>query len=144
MTEPKTVTVVVALVTNPDGKLLLSWNPMWGGFSLPMTKVADGPPAETVARAAVRAAAEVVGRPVRVANGHKPRNTRDLLLSARDKEVKNYVYTVVRVEVHPDFVGHAGSGFWAAPEGLASGEYQPATDSVPPVVAELRDWGWID
>lgn len=144
MTDPKTVPVVVALVTDADGRVLMTWNPRWGGFTLPMTKPEDGRPAEAVERAAVRAAAEVVGRPVRRVNGTKPRTTRDLLRSARDAEVKNYVYAVVPVELHPDFAGHAGRGFWAAPDRLACGDYHPTTDSVLPLVAELREWGWID
>lgn len=67
------VDVAVVLITDPRGeRLLADYNPSWGSFTLPMTKVRDLPPAapgaapvaESTTHAAARAAAEVFGRPI--------------------------------------------------------------------------------
>jgi len=52
--------------------------------------------------------------------------------------------TVVPIEVHPDFAADVGAGaaFWADPAKLDA-EYKPLTDTVAPLLAELRNWGWI-
>jgi ADP-ribose pyrophosphatase YjhB (NUDIX family) len=146
MNDPETLRIAVALVMSESRRILLAWNHHWQGFALPMTKIDAGPPAETPELAAARAAAETLQLPARVVPGRSGQAMRMLQLSGRDGEIKNYVYTVVPIEVHPDF--HAAPRdhrptIWAPVAKLAAGEYQPLTSSVQPVLDACREWGWL-
>ena len=144
MAEPKTISVVVAFVADAAKRVLLAWNDKWGGFTLPMTKPDAGPPVETDDAAALRVAAETLRVPVRLVAGRTARKTRELLLGGRDSIIKNYVYTVVPVEIHPDFAAALPAApLWVAPRKIEEGEYGPLTDSVQPLFAEFREWRWI-
>ena len=65
------VEVAAVLIVRED-KVLLTYNPLWRAFTLPMTKLGQLPPAtpnspatlETPQHAAIRAATEALGRPL--------------------------------------------------------------------------------
>src|SRR5262245_23810281 len=64
------VEVAVALVTDPGQRVLLTLNEGWGAFTLPMTGRRRGAGGnEPWARAALRAAVEALGVPVRAVEG---------------------------------------------------------------------------
>ena len=96
------VEVAVALVMNKALEILWVFNPKWGVFALPMTKRrksnGEMEPAEN---AAARAAAEVLGAPVRV--GPHWTAIPELKLSGRDGAVRRYAYDVFRVHPQQDF-----------------------------------------
>src|SRR5947209_19893742 len=98
------VEVAVAAVTNPEGQLLWVSNDRWGSFTLPMSKRRRGPKLlEPPQRAAMRAAAEALGVPVRV--GPRWAVLPELHLSERSYAVRRYSYEVFPAEPHPDFAG---------------------------------------
>lgn len=145
MSEPMSVRVVVGLIVHPEKGVLLKWNPKWGAFTFPLTKPNVSIPKEDDMDAAVRAGAEALGVPVRVVEGETPRKTRELLRSERDSVVKNYIYTVVPIEAHPDFANKplpAGS-LWFNPEKLAAKEYAPISETVYALLEELNEWNWL-
>lgn len=146
MTDPERLRIAVALVMSDAQRLLLFWNEKWQGFALPMTKPHSGPPGESPEQAAVRAAAEALCLPARVIPGRGSHTTRTLQLSARDGQIKDYVYTIVPVEVHPDYHGSLRDSqrvVWMPVDKLTAGEYQPLTTSVKPILDECREWGWL-
>ena len=69
-TAPK-LDVAVALIIDPQLRLLWTWNARWGAFALPMTKLRKGEGvSEDPQHAAARAGAEALGVPVeRLAEG---------------------------------------------------------------------------
>lgn len=146
MFDPQTVQIAVALVKLNKDQVAIAWNDNWGAFVVPMTKLDETPPAETPEKAAVRAAAEVIGVPCRVVPGQAGKAMRKLQLSNRDGEIKDYHFTVVPVEVHPDFqsasIAHRPVLF-ASADKLQSGEYQPVSPSVKPVLDACLEWGWV-
>jgi hypothetical protein len=146
MFEPENVHIAVALVKMSDSKLAIAWNGSWDAFVLPMTKLSAGPPAEKAEQAAVRAAAEVFQLPCRVVPGKAGKEMRMLQLSASNSELKNYCFTVVPVEIHPDFKYAPLGGrpvVFADFAKLQSGEYQPVSPSVKPILDECVEWGWF-
>jgi hypothetical protein len=146
MADPKKLRIAVAFMMSDAKRLLLHWNEKWQAFALPMSKPNAGPPAETFEQAAIRAAAEALLLPTRTVAERDSRATRSLQLSARDGHIKDYVYTVVPVEVHPDFRGLSPDSrpvIWMPIGKLLAGEYQPLTCSVKPILDECRAWGWL-
>lgn len=128
---PQSVEVSVVLIRDANGRLLLDYNDEWMAFTLPMSKVHDLPPEveggptapESVLAAAVRAAAEVLGRPLppgalREIAAEVPPYSRSL----RDGKWKRYAFHLFTVTVngtaHP-LPGHVA--VWLTPsevEGL--------------------------
>ena len=138
--DPKNLNIAVALIKLGEGKVALTWNQKWGAFAFPMTKIDAGPPAESAEQAALRAAAEVLQLPVRVVAGQTSRTMRALQLSDSDGQIKDYHFTVVQVEVHPDFAEASISSrplLFASIEQLQAGEYQPMSPSVKSIIDEL-------
>ena len=137
--DPKNVQIAVALLKLGKDKVALTWNDNWGAFALPMTKIDTGKPAETAEHAALRAAAEVLQLPVRVAAGQAAKAMRALQLSDRDGEIKDYHFHVVPVEIHPDFaavsINHRPVIF-ATVDHLQTGDIQPISPSVKPIIDE--------
>ena len=146
MFDPQNVQIAVALVKLDQNRLAIAWNEIWDAFVLPMTKIDAGPPAETAEQAAVRAAAEVFQLPCRVVPGKAGQAMRKLQLSSRDGELKDYHFTVVPVEIHPDFSSTSLAYrpvFFAAATKLLNGEYQPLSPSVNPILEACVEWGWL-
>ena len=146
MFDPQNVQIAVALVKLDQQRLALTWNDNWQAFVLPMTKLDAGPPAETAEQGAVRAAAEVFQLPVRVVSGKAGKAMRKLQLGQRDGELKDYHFTVVPVEIHPDFrnatIAHRPVVI-ADLKKLHDGEYQPISPSVKPILDACVEWGWL-
>jgi len=147
MSEISKVRVAVALVMPEPGKVLLAWNQPWQAFTLPMTKISLVPPAEeSPTDAAIRAAAEALRVPIRVVAGKSLQTTRELRLSDRDGVIRDYLYSVVPVEPHPDFgpAARACPGtFLVSLAQVDANEYQPLSPSVKCVMNECRAWGWL-
>jgi hypothetical protein len=146
MAEPKSVPIAVALVIMEQGKVAIAWNKKWEAFVLPMTKPDAGPPRETAEQAAVRAAAEVFQLPCRTISGKSGKAMRNLQLSNRDGEIKDYHFTIVPVEVHPDFQSvtvNGCSALFTSTEKLHAGEYQPQSPSVKLILDACLEWGWL-
>jgi hypothetical protein len=138
--DPKNLNIAVALIKMGRDKVALTWNDKWGAFVFPMTKIAAGPAAESAEDAALRAAAEVLQLPVRVVAGQTSRKMRTLQLSDSDGQIKDYHFTVVHIEVHPDFAAASISDrpvIFAPIDQLQAGEYQPISPSVKPILDEL-------
>lgn len=126
------VDVAVVLVTDARGeRLLADYNAHWQCFSLPMTTVGELPGAapgaagtpEPPSRAAARAAAEVLGRPL--PPGVMTRLNVDIppyQRSGRDGTWKRYsyeIYALKAADPHP-LPGHAA--VWLTPGELQEGE----------------------
>ena len=142
---PAQPSIAVALVLASKGHLLLAWTSSWGSFTLPMTKLHLEQPAETPEQAGLRAAAEVLGVPVRHMRGREARFARGHLRSPRDGEIKDYQYHVVAVEAHPDFALQVSQQpfVWANVATLRNGDYHPISKSVETLLQECAEWGWI-
>jgi 8-oxo-dGTP pyrophosphatase MutT (NUDIX family) len=138
------VQVAVALVTNRNDHVLLIFNDRWGTFNLPMTKRRRGRLAnEPMSRAAVRAAAEALGVPVRrVEEEHSQLAAR--LQSGRQLSVKSYAYDVYHLEPHPDFAARVQirqPHLWLSPHLILSGAYEPISESTRTILrAVLADF----
>jgi hypothetical protein len=138
------VETAVALVTNRNKHVLLVLNELWGAFSLPMTRRRRGKlENEPMPRAAVRAAAEALGVPVRPVEGQRHRLAAQLQ-SGRQLMVKNYSYDIYHVEPHPDFADQLQirrPHLWLSPHRVLSGEYEPISESARVIVrAVLEDF----
>ena len=148
MFDPPKPSIAVGFVTDPQGRLLLTWNDKWQAFTIPMTKIDTEPPAETVAQAAVRAVSEVLGVPTRAIPG-KQKDIgvmRALQKSERDAQIKDYQYQVAQIEIHPDFASITPThhpSIWVDVSKLQRGEYQPVSPSVERVLQNCIEWGWI-
>jgi hypothetical protein len=128
------VDVAVALVTDPNQRVLLTLNAGWGSFTLPMTRRRQGRQGnEPPSRAVLRAAAETLGTPVRLAEssrGPKPLLAR--LESGQQLVDKIYAFHVFHVEPHPDFADRLQihpSHLWLSPHLVLSGIYEPVSES---------------
>ena len=91
-----------------------------------MTKRRTSPAGlEPACRTAARAAAEVLGVPVCVDD--RESTFAELKLSGRDGVVRHYVYEIVRVQPHPDFVGvlQRPDLLWLTEEQVFSGDFLP-------------------
>lgn len=145
MSEYPVVSIGVALMKF-DGRLALTWNERWGAFVLPMTKQDSGPPAETAEEAAVRAASDVFRLPTRVVAGQAAQAVRHTWRGGSDGQLKDYHFTVVPVEVHPDFAAVAAGSdraVLADVDKLQSGEYQPLSPSMKTILTACVEWGWL-
>lgn len=143
--DPKNVQIAVALMVTDDG-MAVAWNENWDAFVLPMTKIGDGLPAETAEQAAVRAMAEVLQLPVQVVPGQTAKQMRTLQMSDRDGELKDYRFTVVPTQIHPDFATASivdRQVIFASADKLQAGEYQPMSPSVKPIIDECVAWSWV-
>ncbi len=139
------VEVAVALVTDTNKRVLLTFNDRWGSFTLPMTRRRRGPQAnETTIRAAPRAAAEALGVPVRLAEPAQKRLP-GRLESERQLVNKIYTYQVFHIEPHPDFAGALQMRqphVWLSPHWILSGAYEPISESARFILKNLlRDFG---
>lgn len=146
MFDPETIQIAVALVKLAPDKVAVSWNGKWDAFVLPLTKLDTTPPAESAEQAADRAAAEVFQLPCRVVPGKAGQAMRKLQLGQRDGQLKDYHFTVVPVEVHPDFRSVSLSNrdlLFVAADKLLSGEYQPVSPTVQPILEACLEWGWL-
>jgi ADP-ribose pyrophosphatase YjhB (NUDIX family) len=128
------VDVVVALVTDPTQRVLLTLNENWGSFTLPMTRRRRGRQInEPPTRAALRAAAEAVGVPIRlVEESRSPRSLPARLESSRQLVDKIYTYSVFHIEPHPDFADRLQirqPHLWLSPHLVLSGIYEPISES---------------
>ncbi|QDU18938.1 NUDIX domain-containing protein [Urbifossiella limnaea] len=147
MAEPfPVVDVAVVLIADPRGeRLLADFNPDWGSFTLPMSKVAVLPPAspgaaptaESPARAAARAAAEVFGRPVDAAALVKLHaEVPPYQQSGRDGEWKRYRYHLFasRVGAEPrPLPGHVA--VWLTPAEFT--DHEPVSETARHVLAVM-------
>ena len=104
-----------------------------------MTKISSGPLAESAEQAAIRAMAEVLQLPTQVVAGKAGKQMRTLQLSDRDGELKDYHFTVVPVQIHPDFATASIADrpvIFASADKLQAEDYQPMSPSVKPIVNE--------
>jgi len=113
------VEVAVVVITDAQGRFLADYNEAWGGFTLPMSSLhdvparvpVDKPTPESPQNAAIRAAAEVLGRPVSP-GALVPLNIEvaPWNQSGRDGQWKRYQYRLFQLKI--DFApqplpGHA-------------------------------------
>jgi len=121
-TDDPRIEVAAALVMDSDLRILWTWNPSWGVFAWPMTKVRFG---ESPRQAVERAVAEVFGTPA-CAGQALPRRA-DLYVSDRDNTVKLYCYHIHRAEPHSRYstatpiVPHT----WLTASEALSGDFRP-------------------
>jgi hypothetical protein len=134
------VEAAVALVTNPNNHILLVLNEHWGKFSLPISKRRRGKLGnEQMPQAAMRAAVEALGVPVRLVEGNHKRLPVELQ-SGRQMVIKNYSYDVYHVEAHPDFVDRLhirAPHLWLSPHLILSGVYEPISESARIIVRSV-------
>jgi hypothetical protein len=126
--------VAVALVTDANQRVLLTLNDHWGSFTFPMTRRRRGRQVnERPTRAALRAATEAVGVPVRLVEADRgPRPLLARLNSGRQLLDKFYNYLVYHIEPHPDFAGQLQvrqPHLWLSPHLVLSGMYEPISES---------------
>ena len=104
------VEVSVVLIEDAKGRLLVDYNEPWSGFTFPMTKVRDlpasspnseAPVKETALAAALRAAAEVLGRPLLSdALTQLPVELPPYTQSNRDGQWKRYTFHLFTLTMH--------------------------------------------
>jgi len=138
------VETAVALVTNRNNQVLLVLNDAWAAFITPMTKRRRGKlENEPMPRAAIRAAVEALGVPVRLVEGEHRRLSAQLQ-SGRQVVTKNYLYDIYHVEPHPDFGDRLNirqPHLWLSPHLVLSGVYEPISESARVIVrAVLKDF----
>ncbi len=138
------VEAAAALVTNRNNQVLLVLNDRWGAFVCPMTKRRRGKlENEPMPRAAIRAAVEALGVPVRLVKGEHRRLSAQLQ-SGRQVLTKNYLYDIYHVEPHPDFAEGLNirqPHLWLSPHLVLSGVYEPISESARVIVrAVLKDF----
>lgn len=132
------VDVAVVLIADPRGeRMLADYNPGWGSFTLPMTKVGELPPAAPGGAAA----AEVLGRPVAAAALVRlDVDVPPYQQSGRDGAWKRYRYhlfaTRLEIDPHP-LPGHAA--VWLTPAEWATHEPVAPTARHVLAVASLAD-----
>jgi 8-oxo-dGTP pyrophosphatase MutT (NUDIX family) len=136
------VNVSVAIVTDQNKRVLLTYSDNWGMFTLPMARRLQGQRTkEPATRAAIRAAAEVLGVPVRLAEEHQgPKRVLARLESGRQLEDKIYTYFVYHVEPHPDFADGLQIRqpfLWLSPHLILSGAYDPISESARFILREV-------
>ncbi|WP_339743730.1 hypothetical protein [uncultured Rubinisphaera sp.] len=131
-----------------EGRTLLTWNDNWGAFSLPMTKIRTWPgpsgsvdeDSESAQQAAIRAAAEGLGRPLQ--SSEIPDQPVELELqpyshrSHRDGQWKRYSREVFVFELEVDLSSFSGNGVWLTPEEVSS--MQPISQTAQEVLKVLK------
>jgi hypothetical protein len=136
------VEAAVALVTNRSKEVLLVLNDPWGAFSPPITKRRRGKlENEPMPRAALRAAVEALGVPVRLVEGEHRRLAAQLQ-SGRQLAIKNYVYEIYHVEPHPDFADRLQirqPHLWLSPHLVLSGAYEPISESARVILRDVLE-----
>ena len=138
--EPDRVEIALAFIEIEPRRVVLAWSENWESFVFPMTKLGS----DTPERAAVRAAAEVFQLPCRAVAGKREQVKRSLQLSGSDGKLKDYHFTIVSVEVHPDFHRVAldrPSILVADYDKLLAGEYQPLSPTVKTMLESTIQWG---
>jgi len=128
------VNVSVAIVTDQNKQVLLTFDDNWGMFTLPMSRRRQGLQVkEPATRSVIRAAAEVLGVPVRLVDKDRgPKRVLARLESGRQLKDKVYTYDVYHVEPHPDFAGRLQIRqpfLWLSPHLVLSGAYEPISES---------------
>ncbi len=139
------VPVAVALVTNENQEILWVFNDKWGEFALPMKRFFPGQDGiDESPAAALRAAAEALGVPVRLVENRSTQHAFEAF-SQRQLTTKYYAYNLFRVEPHPDFAGRLAirqPHLWLTPHLALSGEYEPLSRSSRGIVFHtLEDFG---
>ena len=143
--EPKIIRIAVALMMTDHG-VAITWSENWDAFVLPMTKIATGARAENPEQAAVRALAEVLRVPCQIEPGQTSHEMRQLQLSDRDGEIKDYQFVIVPVRIHPDFANttiRPHSVIFATGDKLQAGEYQPMSPSTKLIIDECASIGLV-
>ena len=147
---PPSVHLAVSVLI-ADKKLLIDWNPRWGCFTLPMTKIrqwhnAGGhvdPESETPLSAAIRAAAEALRRPL--SQSELPTTPEELELqpyshrSYRDGKWKRYGRTVF--VIRPADPIPAQDLAWVTPDEVET--CRPISPTAIEVVRALRAAGIV-
>jgi hypothetical protein len=136
------VNVSVAVVTDRNKQVLLTFNDDWGMFSLPMAgrrQTERGK--EPATRAAIRAAAEALGVPVRLVDKDQgPKRVLARLESGRQLKDKVYSYDVYHAEPHPDFDDRLQIRqpfLWLSPHLVLSGTVDPISESARFILREV-------
>jgi 8-oxo-dGTP pyrophosphatase MutT (NUDIX family) len=96
---------------------------------------------EPMPQAAIRAAVEALGVPVRLVEGDHRRLSANLR-SGRQLQVKNYIYDVYHVESHPDFADRhqiRQPHLWLSPHLVLSGAYEPISKSARVIIRAVLD-----
>jgi hypothetical protein len=136
------VDVAVALVTDVNNRVFLTFNDGWGSFTLPMTKRRRGAQAnEPVVHSVRRAAAEALGVPVRLA-GPLQKRLPVRLESGRELVEKIYTYGIAHFEPHPDFARDLQirrPHLWLSPHAILSGAYEPISESARMIIRSVLD-----
>ncbi|MFI5459732.1 MAG: hypothetical protein ACHRXM_30270 [Isosphaerales bacterium] len=136
------VDVAVALVTDDNQRVLVTFHESWGMFTLPMTRRRRGSQSpEPRKRAVLRAAVHALGVPVRLVE-EGPRRVLGRLQSGRQLVDKIYTYNVFHVEPHPDFAGRLQiqqPHLWLSPHLILSGAYEPISESARFILRSVLD-----
>ena len=142
---PPHVNLSISVVIS-DGKILVDWNPRWGCFTLPMTKIREwhtdrghvDTDSETALDAAIRTVAESLGRPL--VAGEIPQGPEELELqpyshrSYRDGRWKRYGQTVFVFRIDSPVLGHRLN--WLTPEDLET--HRPISPTATEVIRHLQ------
>jgi ADP-ribose pyrophosphatase YjhB (NUDIX family) len=141
VTEPDVprLDLAAALILDEDRRVLWTWNPRWGAFAWPMTKVRPG---ESPRLAAERAGA--LGVPVIAGTSIAARP--DLQVSDRDQIMKVYVYHIFRVEAHSRFAALAqptAPHVWLITDESLSPDVRPLTTPCVELTGQLVNEGLL-
>ncbi len=131
-----------------EGRTLLTWNENWGAFSLPMTKIRSWPGpsgsvdenSESAQQAAIRAAAEGLGRPLK--GSEIPEQSVELELqpyshrSHRDGQWKRYSREVFVFQIEGDLSSFSGKGVWLTSSEVSS--MQPISQTAQEILSVLE------
>ena len=145
MVDPIVKNIAVAMI-QVDGKTGLVWNEKWKCFSLPMTKINPGPPAEKPEHAAIRAGSGALGTPCRVVPGSEFMSTRYQQRSQSNNTINDYHFQVVLIEPHPDFTPESVSGnrlIMFSTDQLRVEAYKPISPTVLTILQACVTWGWL-
>jgi hypothetical protein len=139
------VEVAVALILDENKHVFLTLNEHWGMFTLPMTKRRRGSTRyEPWQRAAIRAAVETLGVPVRLVAGDVKHVAAMIKSGRMPLQAKRYIYDVRHVEPHPDFADRLHirqPHLWLSPHLILSGAYEPISESARVIIRSvLKDF----
>jgi len=139
------VDVAVTLLQHGN-RILAGYNSQWGAFSLPMTKrhvwkdpdLPDGLREETWENAAVRAAAEWIGRTTLAVPQLICDKEFEYRQSDRDGHWKRYSFRVFKLAVESEVLGGTEAYEWLTPAELVDPKRRPVSESAVFIIAELR------